>query len=97
MRQARGAGPGRVEIQLDELAQSQTGCWVRLMLGPACSPGELKLAGHPIMVLRGACVSRRKDIGPLADVAMADMAPTGWLLAFFEITLLQTGRFRKDR
>ena len=60
-----GAGPGRVEIQLDELAQSQTGCRVRLMFGPACDPGELKLAGHPIMVLRGAYVSRGKDIGSL--------------------------------
>ncbi len=46
------------------------------MFGPACDPGELKLTGHPIMVLRGAYVSRGKDIGVLADVAMTDMAPT---------------------
>ena len=35
------------------------------MFGPACDPGELKLTGHPIMVLRGAYVSRGKDIGSL--------------------------------
>ena len=35
------------------------------MFGPACDPGELKLTGHPIMVLRGAYVSRGEDIGSL--------------------------------
>ncbi len=38
------------------------------MFGPACDPDELKLAGHPTMVLRGAYVSRGKDIGFPADV-----------------------------
>ncbi len=35
------------------------------MFGPACDPGELKFAGYPIMVLRGAYVSRGKGIGSL--------------------------------
>jgi len=49
------------------------------MFGPVCDPGELKLVGHPIMVLRGAYVSRGKDIaGSVRTCCDGRYGTDGW-------------------